>query len=117
VNPYDAPTTDSSTAADLPHRRSFPRSAVVAIAISLVAPILTCLPVIDSLIGVENLKRHYWFTDGLVISGVLNAVVFAAFLHPAVRRFATGYSIFAAIAIPFLAFAGYGYWMVALMGV
>ena len=117
MNPYDAPTARSTPSAEAARAIVFPRSALIGAALSLIAPIVACLIVIHWLVGVENLKRHYWLTDGLVISAGLNVMVLAPLAHRKTRRFATGYALSAAVLIFLFVLCGYGYWMVALMGV
>ena len=116
MNPYDAPTTDFAQSEGFPRPRSFTRLAA-AIAFSVLAPIALCFLVIHLLVGIENLKRHYWLTDGLVISAILNAIALSPLLNSTIRRFATTYTTTAAIVISLFTFFGYGFWMVALMGV
>ena len=116
MNPFDPPGT-AGTNVVVSRGVNLSLVALVAIAVSLLAPIATSYFVIDSLVGMENLKRHYWFTDGLVISFVLNAVFLSPLLLSSVRRFATPYAIGVAVLTAVLAYAGYEYWMIALMGV
>ena len=81
----------------------------------LLAPIMACFLVIHILVGIENLERHYWLTDGLAYSAILNTVAFLPFLYPPVRNNALTYSVIAAISISLVTFAAYGYLMVSLM--
>ena len=91
------------------------RSVVVAIVIQLLAPIMICFLVIHALVGIANLERHYWFTDGLVYSAILNSVAFLPLLHPPIRKNALTYSTIATILISLVTLAAYGHLMVSLM--
>lgn len=87
------------------------------LAVSLVAPILTCFFVIDLLIGVEHLKKHYWISDGIVISIILNGLGAIPLLNQVVRKKVRGYVRWMAIVVTTLAFLGYGFFMIAMLGV
>ncbi len=101
----------------LPLTNQFPRLTCIVITFSILAPLATSFFVVNSLIGIENIKRHYWFTDGLFISAVLNGVLFAPLLFLKIRQFAFPYSIFAAIVATFLAYYAYWLWTIGLIGV
>lgn len=89
----------------------------VGIVFLLIAPIASCFVVINGLVGVENLKRHYWFTDGVAISAVLSVIVLAPLVHPKVWKVAPTYTTVAATLVFVFVLSIYGYWMGALMGV
>jgi len=88
-----------------------------AIAFSFVAPIITSFVVINSLIGIANLKRQYWLVDGLILSLVLNGIFMSPLLTEKGRSVARIYVPCVAVIVTLIAYWTYEYWMVALMGV
>jgi hypothetical protein len=87
------------------------------IAVSLAAPIVTSLIVIELLVGIANLKVHYWLTDGMIISLVLNGIGAVPLLNDSIRKRVSSYVKWLALVVSLMAFAGYGIFMVALVGV
>lgn len=91
---------DSKQKASLSRRHS----AVVAacVAASFLGPILMCYLAVEVLHGARNLKNQYWFSHGVFLSAVANAIALAR-----IRR--RGASFRAERDLPFVSLKVVGY--------
>ena len=90
---------------------------MLLVGMSCVSPILSCYLVVDSLIGIENLKANYWFRDGVMLSGVLNYLAVSPFLLPSVRKRSAEYALLMVLLVTTVAFFGYKFFTLAILGV
>ena len=94
---------------------ALPMSRIVPyLLLSLLGPIVTCYAVIDLLVGVQNLPRYYWLTDGIKLSSVANLLAALPLLAPRVRRQAVWYVPVAATSVFVLTGVLYFLFMVSM---
>ena len=115
MNPIDPPVTGNDNAGSKNRTRVSNWIAGIAIVFSLLAPVIAAYAVIDLLVGMENLKKHYWIRDGIVMSVVLNAVLLSPLVFRRVRSFAYVYAPIIAVVIAVTSYSVYHYFMVAMM--
>jgi hypothetical protein len=89
----------------------------MAIAGSILGPFVSTFLVIDLIVGIENLNRHYWIFDGFILAAALNAIAFLPLLFRRVRVYLLTYAIVASILVSATSFVAYWIWMIALVGV
>lgn len=92
ANPY------RPTSADAEHHTISPtrwRTTTLLILLSWLSPGVGCYLVVDDLVGIEQLKVHYWIEHGIVISVVLNFLAVLPFLSQTVRRNSVAYAFVA----------------------
>jgi hypothetical protein len=83
--------------------------------LSLLGPIAAAYCVIDVLIGIENLKRPYWFTHGVELSIAGNALAALPLMLESIRKHLPRYVRIASVAVVLLSGLAYFTFMVLIL--